>query len=148
MWSVFHFMFYVLSLVVDNLFAVLSAVFRWYRQATPGSSGLRWFYLKIPARIYLFKYNSSDTRTMCEICSKLTMKTPERRSGVFTDCKIWTDFTLCSGVSIINLTSKYQPEFLHIYCFYISWWRHRSSVSCQDEKCLSTENRVARCFLS
>ena len=24
-----------------------------------------------------------DTKTMCEICSKLTKNTPERRSGVF-----------------------------------------------------------------
>ena len=39
------------------------------------------------AGIYLFKVNNRSTRTMCEICSKLTLKTPERRhwrrSGVF-----------------------------------------------------------------
>ena len=39
------------------------------------------------AGIYLLKFNNRNTRTMCEICSKLTMKTPERRhwrrSGVF-----------------------------------------------------------------
>ena len=29
--------------------------------------------------IYLFKVNSRNTRTICEICSKLTIKTPERR---------------------------------------------------------------------
>ena len=36
---------------------------------------------------YLFKVNNKNTRTRCEICSKLTVKTPERRhcrrSGVF-----------------------------------------------------------------
>ena len=32
-----------------------------------------------PASIYLFKFNIKNTRTMCEICSKLTIKTPERR---------------------------------------------------------------------
>ena len=36
---------------------------------------------------YLFKVNNRNTRTRCEICSKLTIKTPERRhwrrSGVF-----------------------------------------------------------------
>ena len=32
-----------------------------------------------PAGIYLFKINNENTRTMCEICSKLTIKTPERR---------------------------------------------------------------------
>ena len=41
----------------------------------------------IPANIYLFKVNNKDTRKRCKICSKLTIKTPERRDwrqfGVF-----------------------------------------------------------------
>ena len=40
-----------------------------------------------PANIYLFKVNNRNTRKRCEIFSKLTIKTPERRrwrrSGVF-----------------------------------------------------------------
>ena len=40
-----------------------------------------------PAGIYLLKVNNRNTRTRCEICSKLTTKAPERRkwrrSGVF-----------------------------------------------------------------
>ena len=40
-----------------------------------------------PASNYMFKVNNRNTRTRCEICSKLTIKTPERRhwgrSGVF-----------------------------------------------------------------
>ena len=40
-----------------------------------------------PAGIYLLKVNNKNTRTRCELCSKLTIKTPElrhwRRSGVF-----------------------------------------------------------------
>ena len=40
-----------------------------------------------PAGIYLIKVNNRNTRNRCEICSKLTIKTPERRqwrrSGVF-----------------------------------------------------------------
>ena len=35
----------------------------------------------------MFKVNNRDTRTRCEICSKIAIKTPEhrhwRRSGVF-----------------------------------------------------------------
>ena len=31
------------------------------------------------ANIYLFKFNSGDTRKRYEICSKLTIKTSERR---------------------------------------------------------------------
>ena len=37
--------------------------------------------------IYMLKVNNRNTRTRCEICSKLTTKTPERRhwchSGIF-----------------------------------------------------------------
>ena len=33
----------------------------------------------IPATIYLFKVNYGNSRTMYKICSKLTIKTPERR---------------------------------------------------------------------
>ena len=40
-----------------------------------------------PVGIYLLKVNNRYTRTKCEICSKLTIKTRERRqwrrSGVF-----------------------------------------------------------------
>ena len=34
---------------------------------------------KFPAGIYLLKVNNRNTRTRCEICSKLTINTPERR---------------------------------------------------------------------
>ena len=43
-----------------------------------------------PAGIYLLKVNNRNTRTRCEICSKLTIKTPER-------CH-WR----CSGVFVVN----------------------------------------------
>ena len=42
------------------------------------------------AGIYLLKVNNRKTRISCEICSKLTIKTPERQ---------WR----CSDVFIINL---------------------------------------------
>ena len=41
----------------------------------------------IPAGIYVSKVNNRNTRARCEICSKLTIKIPERRqwrrSGIF-----------------------------------------------------------------
>ena len=40
----------------------------------------------ILAGIYLLKVNKRNTRTKCDICLKLTIKTPERhwrRSGIF-----------------------------------------------------------------
>ena len=38
-----------------------------------------WYFLCIPFGIYLLKVNNRNTRTRCERCSKLTIKTPERR---------------------------------------------------------------------
>ena len=37
------------------------------------------FKVSSSAGIYLFKVNNGNTKTMCEIRSKLTIKTPERR---------------------------------------------------------------------
>ena len=43
---------------------------------------------------YMFKVNNRNPRTRYEICSKLIIKTPERRHGTY--------FTPCSSVSIVN----------------------------------------------
>ena len=37
-----------------------------------------------PTGIYLLKVNNRNTRTRCEICSKLTIKTPERRQCFYS----------------------------------------------------------------
>ena len=43
-------------------------------------NGAQTFPIEIyPVGNYMFKANSRNTRTRCEICSKLTTKTPERR---------------------------------------------------------------------
>ena len=56
------------------------------------------------AEIYLFKFNNKNTRKRCEICSKLTIKAPERRhwhrSSVFI-VNFWTYFMPFSSVSIV-----------------------------------------------
>ena len=56
--------------------------------------------------IYLFKVNNRNTIAMCEICSNLRIKTPERRqwrrSGVFIVNFEHITFLPCSSVSIIN----------------------------------------------
>ena len=57
---------------------------------------------EFPASTYLFKVNNRNTRTMCEICSKLTIKTTERRQFWCLYCELWTYFTLCSTVSFVN----------------------------------------------
>ena len=38
-----------------------------------------WILKSNPAVNYIFKFNNKNTRTRCEICSKLTIKTPEWR---------------------------------------------------------------------
>ena len=44
----------------------------------------------VPVGIYMFKVKNRNTRPRCEICSKLTVKTPEQSH--------WR----CSGVFIVN----------------------------------------------
>ena len=62
-----------------------------------------------PADNYTFKVNNSNTRTMCEICSKWTMKTPARRqwrrSGVFI-----VSFEPCVSVSARISSKKAQRK--------------------------------------
>ena len=43
---------------------------------------LRGYMYTHPACIYLIKSNYTNTRNGCEICSKLTIKTPKRLRGV------------------------------------------------------------------
>ena len=40
---------------------------------------------KHPTNIYLFNVNNNNTRKRCNICSKLTIKTPERRYSMVLD---------------------------------------------------------------
>ena len=39
-------------------------------------------FLPYSAGNYMFKANNRNTKTRCEMCSKLTLKTPERTNGV------------------------------------------------------------------
>ena len=62
-----------------------------------------------PAGNYMFKVNKRNTRIRSEISSKLTIKTLERhwrRSGVY--CYLWTYFTPCSSVSIVNFEQTFR----------------------------------------
>ena len=70
-----------------NLFVYLKSLF-----SVQKVTFTKLFPIYIPVGIYMFKVNNKNTRTRCEICSKLTIKTP------------WTCFTpcSCSSVSIVN----------------------------------------------
>ena len=56
------------------------------------------------ANIYLFKVNKKNSRKWCEICAKVTTKTPQRRQ--------WH----CSGVLIVNF-EHISNLFLVFYCW-------------------------------
>ena len=63
-----------------------------------------------PAGNYTFKVNNKNTRTRCEICSKLTIKRPERwrHSGVFI-----VNFEHVSHLALLFLLltlSRYTPS--------------------------------------
>ena len=74
-----------------------------------------------------FKLNNRNTRTRCEICSKLIIKTPERRHwrrcGVFI-IKLWTYFTPCSSVSIVDFEQVNAGWVINQWSFfrYLSFW--------------------------
>ena len=56
--------------------------------------------MKHPANIYFFKLNNKNTRKKCEICSNLTIKTPEQRLS-------WAGNTKCdSNFCYSNFSTK------------------------------------------
>ena len=67
--------------------------------------------LNLPSAIYLLKVNNRNGRTRCEICSNLTIKTPERRQ--------WRRF----GVFIINFEHIWHkvPVFLNFEYANADW---------------------------
>ena len=56
-----------------------------------------------PASIYLFEVNNSNTRTLCDMCSKLTIKSLElRHRRLMVSLLLLIYFTLFSGVPIVD----------------------------------------------
>ena len=74
------------------------------------------------ADIYLLKVNNRSTRTMNGICSKLTIKTPERRHHFYTPCKKWFSYVFRGYRSVdVVLVSL----LLTLNRFHTSWCLHR-----------------------
>ena len=48
-----------------------------------GCASANLYFIQYPVGIYLLKINNRNTSARCEICSKLTIKIPGRRSGIF-----------------------------------------------------------------
>ena len=60
------------------------------------------FIFGISAGIYLFKFNNKNTRIRCEIRSKLTVKTPERRRWRRSDV-FFVNFKHISHLILVSL---------------------------------------------
>ena len=58
-----------------------------------------------PAGIYLLKVNNRNTRMRCEICSELTIKTPERRHWRRSDIVIVNSGHISHLVLVFLLSS-------------------------------------------
>ena len=77
-------------------------MFRWYKSRT-----LAWNWLsKVLVSNYLFKFSNKNTEKRCDICSKLTIKSPEQRQwrgpGAFI-----VNFELNNAV---NFKTSYQTN--------------------------------------
>ena len=66
----------------------------------------------IPANIYLFKINNRNIRKRCEICSKLTIKPPERHH--------WRH----SGVFLVNFKQISQLFLVFLSLTEVSLWQN------------------------
>ena len=56
-----------------------------------------------PADNYMFKVTNRNTRTGCEICSKLPIKTPEQRQWLVINFFMSSDITLMSLLLILQV---------------------------------------------
>ena len=64
----------------------------------------------ILADIYLLKFNNRNTRTRCEICSKLTIKTTERHHWPHSDVFI-VNFEHISELALVLLLLTLNMKF-------------------------------------
>ena len=91
----------------------------------------------LPAGINMFKVNNRNTRTICEICSKLTIKTPERRQMELLVKTVngWKSLTIYkkssiwhrSGVFIVNFEQIHRL-FWYFYCWLLTSKYHLGYV--------------------
>ena len=74
-----------------------------------------------PAGNYMFKVNNRNSRTRCELCSKLTIKIPERRHDVvlvslLITLKHISHLVLVFILNIVHITLNVQLSAAYILC--------------------------------
>ena len=99
----------------------------------------------------MFKVKFTNTRTRCEICSELTIKTLVALWCLY--CQLWTYFIPCSSVSIVNceqLNACCIAAYLWFFVMYCTWclWLTWSGVrvfptSGRWEESLNTSQKFA-----
>ena len=82
-----------------------------------------------PGNIYLFIVSSKNTRKRCEICSKLTIKTPEgrycSRSVVFIVNSEQIFFTSFSSISIVDFEQVKVGQVMSLVSFYTQTFKYK-----------------------
>ena len=89
------------------------------RLACLGKTSCRYFFANWEKSILKLKVSNRNTRTKCEICSKLIIKTPEQHQLTSLRClycKLDTHFTTCLVFALVTLNMQLFAGQLSSFC--------------------------------
>ena len=88
-----------------------------------GVISILWWALEynFPVGIYLFKFNNRNTRTRCEIWSKLTIRTPKRRRK----CRLGWFISIFGNFPVIRENWHYFKAILGLFQLFmwLKYWK-------------------------
>ena len=114
-----------LNILLVNNVSIISVIEKWWSNLT------EYFEKILPAaNIYLLKVNNKNTRKRCEICSKLTIKTPERRHW----CR--------SGAFILDFEQVIVSWAVHRWMLEISNLRCTNTSTCKAKSTRDILNKI------
>ena len=101
-----------------------------------------------PAGNYMFKVNNRNSRTRCELCSKLTIKIPERRHDVvlvslLITLKHISHLVLVFILNIVHITLNVQLSAAYILCLGDSF-RTRTPIFLRKVNLWNTWNALCK----
>ena len=76
-----------------------------------------------PVGKYLFKVNNVNTRTMYEICSKLTIKTSQQRHGPHSAVFIVNFEQILHIILVVSALKSEHASARCLICHYIGTWK-------------------------
>ena len=81
----------------------------------------------LPTGIYLLKVNNRNTRTRCKICSKLTIKLPDRRHCVFlVSFEHISHLVLVFLLTLKHVISGWVMLFIFRLIYFLETWYARN----------------------